>query len=93
MLMSPELQEIFDRRMQPTRMHALLAVEWFNVEDAVETCLTALEAGHVGRDDIKCFMRGRFETLAGLQQALVIANATMRAKACYHDLQLRKELA
>ena len=88
--MSPELQEIFDRRMRPTTMHTLLAVEWMNIEDAVETCLTDLKAGRIGQDDIKAFMLERFHNLEGLQKAWVTANATMRARTCFSDLQLMR---
>lgn len=91
--MSPELQDIFDRRMRPTTMHVLLAVEWHNVENAVEACVIALDTERIGRDDIKPFMQARFETLEGLQQALVVANATMRARTCYLDLQLMRDAA
>lgn len=91
--MSPAMQEIFDKRMQPTRMHVLLAVEWFNVEDAVEACVFALDTGRIERDDIKPFMQRRFRHLEGLQRALVTGSATMRARTCYLDLQFQKELA
>lgn len=91
--MSPELQEIFDRRMRPTSMHALLAVKWFEVEVAVEACLIDLDAGRVSYDDIKSFMRSRFHDLEGLQQAVVVGSAAMRAKACYHDLQFQRNAA
>jgi len=91
--MSPELQEVFARRMQPTRMHVLLAVEWHNVEDAVEACVIDLDVGHIGTDDIKPFMQDRFRYLEGLQKALVTANATMRALTCYRDLQVQRTLA
>jgi len=93
MLMSPELREIFDRHMQPTRMHVLLAVEWHNVEDAVEACIGDLEAERIGKDDIKAFMQSRFCHLEGLQNALVIGNATMRARSCFFELQRLKEFA
>ena len=89
--MSPALQAIFDRRMQPTRMHALLAAEWFNVEDAVEGCIGNLDAGRIDCTDIRPFMQDRFRYLEGLQQALVVANASMRARTCYHDLQLLRD--
>lgn len=91
--MSPELREIFDKRMRPTEMHVLLAVEWMNVEDAVVSCLTDLEAGHIGQDNIKAFMQTRFHDLDGLQKAWVTANAAMRARTCFSDLQLQRELA
>lgn len=91
--MSPELQEVFDRRMQPTRMHVLLAVEWMNVEDAVEACIGDLEAGRIGKGGIKPFMQDCFRHLEGLQKALVTGSATMRARWCYFDLQLQRAAA
>lgn len=91
--MSPELQEVFARRMQPTRMHVLLAVEWHNVEDTVEACVIDLDAGHIGTADIKPFMQDRFRYLEGLQKALVTANAAMRARTCYSDLQFQRDAA
>lgn len=92
-MMSPELQEIFDKRMRPTEMHVMLAVEWMNVEDAVEACLADLDAGRIGQDDIKAFMLDRCHNLEGLQKAWVTANAAMRARTCFSDLQLQRELA
>lgn len=89
--MSPELQEIFDRRMQPTRMHVLLAVEWMNVEDAVEACINEVDAGRIGRDDIKRFMLAKFHELEGLQKVLVTTNAFMRARICFFDLRMQRE--
>ncbi|WP_156386546.1 hypothetical protein [Rhizobium sp. Leaf391] len=89
--MSPELQVIFDRRMRPKRMHALLAAEWFNVEDAVEDCIGNLDAGRIGCDEIKAFMHDRFSHLNGFQKALVTTNATTRARTCFSDLQLQRE--
>jgi hypothetical protein len=89
--MSPELQEIFDLRMRPTTMHALLAVKWWDVEDAVEACINELDAGRINRDDVKPFMQSRFQNLEGLQKALVIGNATVRARTCYLDLQVWRE--
>lgn len=89
--MSPDLQTIFERRMQPTRMHVLLAVEWHNVEAAVEACVDDLEAGRISYDGIKSFMQSRFHDLEGLQQALVTGSATMRARTCYLDLQFLRD--
>lgn len=91
--MSPEMREIFNRRMRPSTMHALLAVEWMNVEDAVEACIGDLDAGHIGPEDIKHFMQNRFRHLEGLQKAWVTANAAMRTRTCFSDLQLQRELA
>lgn len=91
--MSPELQTIFERRMQPTVMHKLLAAEWFNVEDAVEACIGDLDAGYIGSDDIKPYMLTRFHELVGLQKALVVGSATMRARACCFDLERLRDAA